>query len=32
MTKMLPLELNAIPEVPPKFAPAGSLKVSGTGL
>jgi hypothetical protein len=31
MTKMLPLELKAMPEVPPKLAWAGSLKDSGTG-
>jgi hypothetical protein len=32
MTKMLPLELNATPDVPPKFAPGGSLKDSGTAM
>jgi hypothetical protein len=30
MTKMLPLELKATPDVPRKFAPGGSLNDSAT--
>jgi hypothetical protein len=31
MTKMVPLDVKAMPDVPPKFMPGGSLKESATG-